>query len=162
MKRTELKRVTPLNPSASMLRRTEIARKTAIKPSTKRMRQTRSTDAATPAQAVRWALMRKIGCVACLINRVLHFKVTSMKLEHHHLTDCGRRRGHDFSIELCRYHHQGDMFPMIEAGYKANALVYGPSFGKDKPGFLAMYGTDDSLLEFQNALVDSFSERGIA
>jgi len=153
MKRTELKRITPLGVGTTALRRTELARKTAIKPGTKRMRQSRSTEKATPEQAARWALMRKIGCVACLINRQIGLKVTRMVLEHHHHTSAGRRIGHDHSVELCRHHHQGDKFPMIDAGYKANASVYGPSYGKEPARFRLVYGTDVELLEFQNALL---------
>jgi hypothetical protein len=153
MKRTELKRITPLGAGTSALRRTELARKTAINPGTKRMRQSRSTEKATPEQSARWELMRKIGCVACLINNQIGLKVTRMVLEHHHQTSSGRRIGHDESIELCRHHHQGDKFPMIEAGYKANAAVYGPSYGKEPARFRLIYGTDEELLEFQNALL---------
>lgn len=153
MKRTELKRLTPLCAGTTTLRRTELARKIAIKPGTRRMRQSRSTEKATPEQAARWALMRKIGCVACLINRQIGLKVTRMVLEHHHQTDSGRRIGHDETVELCRHHHQGDKFPMIDAGYKANAAVYGPSYGKEPARFRLVYGTDVELLEFQNALL---------
>lgn len=153
MKRTELKRITPLAAGASRLRRTELARKTAIKPSTKRMRQSRSTEKATPAQVARWEMMRKIGCIACLINKQIGLKVTRMVLEHHHQTASGRRIGHDETVELCRHHHQGDKFPMIDAGYKANAEVYGPSYGREPARFRLVYGTDPELLEFQNALL---------
>jgi hypothetical protein len=153
MKRTELKRITPLGAGTTVLRRTELARKTAIKPGAKRMRQSRSTEKATPEQAARWLLMRKIGCVACLINMQIGLKVTRMVLEHHHQTSNGRRIGHDETVELCRHHHQGDKFPMIEDGYKANAAVYGPSYGKEPARFRLIYGTDEELLEFQNALL---------
>jgi hypothetical protein len=153
MRRTELKRITPLGACTKALRRTELARKTAIKPGTKRMRQSRSTDKPTTQQAARWALMRKIGCVACLLNKQIGMKVTRMVLEHHHQTDSGRRIGHDETVELCRHHHQGDKFPMIDAGYKANAAVYGPSYGKEPARFRLVYGADEELLEFQNALL---------
>jgi hypothetical protein len=149
MKRTELKRITPLRTV------TPLRTRTGLKPSTKRMRQSRSTEKATPEQAARWELMRKIGCVACLINQQIGLTVTRMVLEHQHLTDCSRRRGHDETIELCRHHHQGDKFPMIEAGYKANAAVYGPSYGREPSRFHDVYGTDDELLVFQNAVLDA-------
>ena len=153
MKRgSELKRYTALPPHKAGRPVKQMAR-TALKPSMKRMRQSRSTEKATPQQAARWALMRKIGCVACLINMQIGLKVTRMALEHHHHTSGGIRIGHDNSVELCRHHHQGDKFPMIDAGYKANAAAYGPSYGREPARFRLIYGTDDELLEFQNALL---------
>lgn len=147
MKRAELKRRTP------MCTVTPLRAKTGMPPATKPMRQSRSTGKPTREQASRWELMREIGCLACLINQQIGLPVTGMVLEHQHLTDCGRRRGHSETIELCRHHHQGDKFPVIEVGYKANAAVYGPSFGREPAAFHEMYGTDDELLEFQNDLL---------
>lgn len=121
------------------------------------MRRTRSAPAANKAEQARWSLMREIGCIACLLNEHrpdLHFDRTGMELEHQHMTDGGRRQGHTQSFELCRFHHQGDKFPMIEAGYRANALRYGPSFGKGRRPFAAVYGDDAELLEFQNQLIE--------
>jgi len=158
MKRAELKRLTPLAASKSSLLRTEIARKTPMKAATVRMRQSRSTDKASPDQAARWAVMRKLGCLCCRLNRMRGMLATGMVLEHHHLTSSGRRRGHDESIELCRFHHQGDKFPLIEQGYKANAKIYGPSYGRDKREFKHVYGDDAVLLEYQNRLVEACSK----
>jgi hypothetical protein len=157
MKRTALKRFTPLAAGKLSLRRTEIARKTPMKATTARMSQARSTDKATPEQAARWAVMRKLGCLCCRLNRMRGMLATGMVLEHHHLTSSGRRRGHDESIELCRFHHQGDKFPLVEHGYKANAKVYGPSYGKEKKEFRRVYGDDAVLLDYQNRLIAHFT-----
>lgn len=167
MKRTELRRKTPMR-AASMNTSKRVPappkvwprRAAAIKATGKRLRQSRSTPKATPVQLVRWAAMRKVGCIACLLNDIDHDlarvprcdnrKPHSGNQEIHHLTRGGRRRGHDVSICLCRYHHTGDHLPQIDRGYMAQALIYGPSFGKGRSSFEAIYGSDDGLLAYQN------------
>ena len=166
MKRTELRRKTPMR-AVSMKASKRVPappkawprRAVAIKASGKRMRQSRSTPKATPEQLARWSAMRKIGCIACLLNQIDHNLMQvprcnrvphSGNQEIQHLTSGGRRIGHDATICLCRYHHQGDLLPEIEQGYMAQALVYGPSFGRGRASFEAIYGTDDGLLAYQN------------
>jgi hypothetical protein len=137
-------------------------KRTALKRSTKRMRQTRSTDKPTAKHLDRWARMKAIGCVACLLGRQIHgqpivpdFPGTHCAgtKEIHHLTSCGRRRGHDMAICLCRYHHQGDFLPFDTHGYQEQAQIFGPSYGREARTFRAHYGPDDALHAFQCALL---------
>jgi hypothetical protein len=72
--------------------------------------------------------------------------------EAHHLLSGGRRRGHLFTVGLCRWHHQA--VPPREGMSEASAMaMYGPSVATGSKPFHLMYGSDDKLLEFQNALL---------
>jgi hypothetical protein len=137
-------------------------RATAMKASGKRLKQTRSTLKATAAQVERWDRMRTIGCIACLLNEIDHDLARvprcsmvphSGNQEIHHLTSGGRRLGHDATICLCRYHHEGDHLPRYDVGYKATVPVFGPSFGQGRKPFAAFYGADTQLLEYQNLVL---------
>ena len=135
MKRTELKRITPLGAG------------------TKRLRQSRSTGKATVAESERIVLVKKLGCICCMLNMQLWMPVPYRgACEAHHLLSGGRRRGHLFTIGLCRWHHQA--VPPREGMSEASAMaMYGPSVATGSKPFHLMYGSDDALLEFQNALL---------
>ncbi|MGC1550513.1 MAG: Ref family recombination enhancement nuclease [Rhodanobacter sp.] len=137
MKRSALKRVTALH-----------------KPIAKRMRQSRSTGKPTKAQSARIDAIKRLGCVACMINRVLWIKTCGFAgADAHHLLSGGRRRGHGFTIGLCPWHHRA-IPPMDGMGEAVAIDTYGPSVATGSKQFAATYGTDDELLEFQNALLD--------
>lgn len=174
MKRTELKRKTEMPKGkrfaamSAPIRDGKLApkalRATAIKASTRRMKQTRSTDKPTGAQVERWERMRTLGCIACMLNEIDHELAQvprcaavphSGNQEIHHLTKSGRRLGHDHTICLCRYHHQGDLLPRYDVGYRETVWTFGPSFGKGRATFAATYGTDEQLLTYQDYALDS-------
>lgn len=79
------------------------------------------------------------------------FAASSTSLQVHHLTDCGRRRGHLFTICLCSWHHQGH----TPFGWSMNETreAFGPSLVDGSRIFREAYGTDDSLLAMQNELL---------
>ena len=141
-----------------MKRSTPLRRYAAIRPSARRLRPGKSTPPATAAQQARWDAMLQLGCLCCLLNRNRGLARASFarkrpELEIHHLTDCGRRIGHDETICLCRFHHQGDWLPYASAGYRAQAERFGPSYGREKRRFREVYGDDVRLLANQNALL---------
>ena len=121
----------------------------AIKASTKRMRQGRSTGKPTVAQAARFQHIRAIGCIASLLDGC---RVTP---EVHHLNQGGyhggKRRGHDFTIGLSPWHHQG--IPPKGMNERQAVVILGPSYKLHKMAFRARYGTDDQLLETTNKLI---------
>lgn len=80
------------------------------------------------------------GCVACQIRLGTHEPTTV-----HHLTDCGRRMGHFFTIPLCPWHHQGHCRPGSTS--TKMAAIFGPSFAKSKLDFERVFGTELELLE---------------
>jgi hypothetical protein len=142
-------------------------RATTLKASSKRLKQTRSTPKPTAAQVERWDRMRTIGCIACLLNEIDHdlarvprsaMVPNAGNQEIHHLTSGGRRLGHDHTICLCRYHHEGDHLPQYNVGYKATVPVFGPSFGHGRKPFAALYGTDVQLLDYQNLALEAAAQ----
>lgn len=112
------------------------------------MKRGRSTGKPTAAQVERFELIRECGCVACLIYGLQTLP------EIHHLTFGGRhgqkRRGHDFTIGLCSWHHRGD------PGFSDRELcelAYGPSYALQPKLFRETFGQDDFLLAYQNQLI---------
>ena len=164
MKRTPIARKTPLrqcSPKRAAAMSTEVRRSAglapgnglravAIKPSGKRLYQGRSTGKPTLAQATRFEHIRAIGCIACLLHSFICHQV-----EVHHLNQGGyhgaTRRGHDFTIGLCGWHHQGT--PPLGMNEREARVFRGPSYKLHKMAFRARYGTDDQLLETTNKLI---------
>jgi hypothetical protein len=121
------------------------------------MRRVRSTGAPTKAQAARWQRIHSRGCIACLMNaRGSHLEPTPWRTfpEIHHLTNGARRLGHNETVALCRWHHQGDHFPDEALGRRGNLERYGPSYHRDNRAFTAIYGDDAAILTFQNHLIE--------
>ena len=182
MKRTELKRKAPMKPGkgfAAMgteLRRVRLAPASGKKAAGKAVgmraaiRRKRCVPA-TRAQRARWDRMIRLGCVACLVNitgpwrlwpasflRVRTNELAAEKLEIHHLLSGGKRLGHDFTVCLCRYHHQGDLVPDRGQRYRDQSLKYGPSLAHEGKRFREVYGDEAVLLTFQNMLIESAPE----
>ncbi len=103
----------------------------------------------TKAEKLRMALIVELGCVAC--RQFRRDWLTPMTV--HHLTDCGRRRGHRFTVGLCHWHHQG--YAPGGMSQKEAAKRFGPSIVKanGEETFADRYGDDDSLLRFQELLI---------
>lgn len=110
-----------------------------------------STPAAKPAQKARWEAMREYGCICCRLNGFF-----TRDVEIHHMNEGGtagsKRRGHDFTVALCPWHHKG----VVSSGMTsiAAAKLLGPSLAKQSKVFRERYGTDDELLEKQNYLLE--------
>jgi len=135
------------------MKRTELARKTAINPGTKRLRQSRSTGKPTVAELARIVRVKHLGCICCMLNREQGMPTAFFgTCEAHHLLSGGRRRGHTDTIGLCQWHHRA--VRPYEALTQAKTIErFGPSVATGSKPFHAMYGSDDKLLEFQNALL---------
>ncbi len=65
----------------------------------------------------------------------------------HHLTSGGRRMGHAYTIGLCPWHHRGVPSPADDFGS-------GPSLAYSKRAFNEAYGTEITLLEETNKLLE--------
>lgn len=107
----------------------------------------RSTPPPTPAQAARMEDIHRIGCIACLMLDPARRTPCTI----HHLTIGGKhgqkRRGHDLTVGLCDWHHQG-------IGVKEKLLpLYGPSYARQPLPFRERFGRDDELMEFQDELL---------
>ncbi len=78
---------------------------------------------------------------------------TGLLTEVHHLTECGRRLGHDFTIALCQWHHRGD--PPVGMSKTEATGLYGPSYADGRRPFAEVFGSDDELLAIQNQLLEN-------
>jgi hypothetical protein len=109
------------------------------------MKRGRSTGTPTKAQVARFEAIHRTGCVACRIRGQVQPATI------HHLTVGGRhgqlRRGHDFTIGLCAWHHLGH-------GARVEMTArFGPSYYHDARAFRETFGDDDTLLAMQNDLI---------
>jgi len=152
-RKTVLRQVSPKRAasiSTEVRRGPKPMRAVAIKASTKRMRQGRSTGKPTSEQQARFQHIRAIGCIASLLDGR-----AGVAPEVHHLNQGGyhggKRRGHDFTIGLSRWHHQG--IPPEGMNECQARVALGPSYKLHKMAFRARYGTDDQLLETTNKLI---------
>src|SRR5688572_10509069 len=93
--------------------------------------------------------IKSLPCIACRLYGV-HFQ--PYPTEEHHLNLGGKagqkRRGDDYSIPLCSWHHRAVMKPSIDS--KAMSALYGPSLAKQSRLFRQTFGTDDQLLALTN------------
>lgn len=90
------------------------------------------------------------------MNVAMGLQASPQHIEAHHLLRGGRRIGHEATIALCHYHHQG----YLPEGYNnASArIAFGPSLAKGSKPFHAMYGTDEELLNYQNTLLNMLTK----
>jgi hypothetical protein len=99
----------------------------------------------------RWLRFHFVGCVACRKDGRVN---TGTQV--HHLNAGGKagqkRRGNDFTIPLCPWHHQG-VVPWSHWTSKEATEWMGPSLAKQSKAFRERYGTDDDLLAYTNALI---------
>ncbi len=164
MKRTALLRKSPMNrispkragvasitASARLLPPRKQLRAVAIKPSGKRMKQGRSTEKPSMEEAMRFEHIKAIGCLACLMGGL-----RPPTPEVHHLTQTGRhghkRRGHRYTIGICRWHHRG--VPPAGMNERQALAARGPSYQLQAKAFRERYGNDDSLLALQDQLIE--------
>jgi hypothetical protein len=105
-----------------------------------------STKPPTKSEAARFAKLKALGCVACLKDGRDMDEL--MPPEIHHQLRGGRRIGHEATIPLCYWHHQGLPYDEVPASWFLATL--GPSFDKHKFQFRQRYGSDEALLAYVN------------
>ena len=92
----------------------------------------------TKADKRRIRALKEMGCIACLLRGV------GWRLpDAHHILVGGRRMGHQYTIALCGWHHEGR--PM-ECGQRETRELLGPSLKLEKRRFQAEFGTELELL----------------
>lgn len=101
----------------------------------------------------RFEALRLAGCLCCrLAGPLLR---TAMRVEIHHLNEGGlhggKRRGDEFTIPLCEWHHRGVLKTAMNR--ESMTRVYGPSWAGGSKPFRAHYASDDSLLSYANKLI---------
>lgn len=105
--------------------------------------------------------LREVGCLCCRQNlKGYRYRATGFGVpEIHHLNEDGKagneRRGDEYTIPLCPYHHRGVMPPDartlgLSSTVDALAYRYGPSLAHGGPMFRVVYGPDSRLLDEAN------------
>jgi hypothetical protein len=93
--------------------------------------------------------LHRIGCIACKLS------LRSSQAQIHHLNEGGhagqKRRGADFTIPLCPWHHQG--IPPDPMTVKQAEAYYGPSLAYAPRAFREKYGSDNKLLGQVNKII---------
>lgn len=99
----------------------------------------------------RFADIVQVGCICC--RRFGLFADVDI----HHLNANGhagqKRRGDEFTIGLCPWHHRGILPPMIPVG---------PSLAKEPRRFREFFGSDAELLMEENRLILELRARRVA
>src|SRR5262245_9974617 len=109
------------------------------------------------AREHRFRRLKEMGCIAC-------WKDGRMNVfpEIHHLNLGGRagqkRRGDEFTIPLCVWHHQGHVPTAGALSISERAELWGPSLKLHSKAFRARYGADDALLKRVNGLIRQMDE----
>lgn len=76
--------------------------------------------------------MAKVAQLPCSVNN----RGCSYGVQVHHITECGRRKGHLYTIPLCFNHH-----------HPLSPLPYGEAVHKGTKKFEAKYGTQYEMLD---------------
>lgn len=107
------------------------------------------------ADVRRFGRFHDVGCVAC------HKRGLYRLTQAHHLNLGGnagqKRRGHDKSLPLCEWHHQGITHDGKTAA-EMRALL-GPSLAVSSRDFRHEFGSDDELLAEADELIDAHERR---
>lgn len=98
----------------------------------------------------RFRLLQRMGCIACRKDGRHNPQV-----EIHHLTEGGRRLGHDFTVGLCSWHHRGvlECRPVYVTTSEIHRDI--PSLAISRRDFEAKYGTQRELLDEVNKLLEA-------
>ena len=102
-----------------------------------------STPNPTKAQQKRFEALQEMGCICC---RIEGLGINPPQI--HHLVEGRKRLGHDFTIPLCPWHHEG--YPHHGISESSMLYHYGPSLARNKRKFIETYGTERELLEKVN------------
>jgi hypothetical protein len=87
----------------------------------------------------RFERLAEHGCICCKHHG--HYRAAEI----HHITECRKRLGHDYTLPLCEWHHRG--IPPEPLGKNDTARLFGPSLAQSKREFQICYGTERELLQ---------------
>ena len=88
----------------------------------------------------RWQALQQVGCIAC---RILGYPEQPCDI--HHTLSGHVRRGDQFTVGLCPYHHRGVWNDRFQSLKNAQSLC-GPSLALEPNEFRARFGSDEALL----------------
>ena len=95
----------------------------------------------------RFDSLKAMGCIICR-ERGLGWVYPEI----HHLIS-GYRKGHQETIPLCQWHHQGKPLD-IEVRPSQMKMIAGPSLALHKREFIEQHGTEKEILDRVNAELD--------
>ena len=109
----------------------------------------------TDAEDDRFAKLKQMRCIACTICvETSHFMPTARSVpDIHHLLSGNRRRGHMYTVPLCRWHHVGD--PSNGLSATTMSAIHGPALARQSRLFHQHFGTDTELLARTNSLLEN-------
>lgn len=108
-----------------------------------------STRAPTKADLLRFAKLRDLGCIACRLDGLT---ADGAEPEIHHYLSGNKRIGHQATVPLCHWHHQGVAYDGIPSAWLLANV--GPSFHKHTRAFRLRYGTDAELLATVDGMIE--------
>lgn len=117
------------------------------------MKRGRTTGTPTKAEAERIRACKEGPCIACesLGDHWLQ-RCDAEGCDYHHLKSGNMRRGHEYGIGLCVWHHRGHPLPGLTSPQMRE--LFGPSLMDGSRLFHETYGSDDELLAMQNRLLE--------
>lgn len=102
------------------------------------------------AREHRFRRLKEMGCIVCFADGS-----PGTAAEIHHLNLGGKagqkRRGDEYTIPLCRWHHQGQAMNGFSLAWHHEHL--GPSLKLHSREFRKKYGDDDSILATVNRIM---------
>jgi len=104
------------------------------------------------ADKSRFTALQAVGCVCCFLRSGKWGTPSDV----HHLLSGGRRRGHQFTIPLCEWHHRA--VPRVSYTPEWCGLHLGPSLAKGSRAFHKMFGSDNDLLIITNQKLERIHE----
>ncbi len=105
----------------------------------------------TKAERERVSLVKRKGCLCCLQLGLEHDE-DGPTVEAHHLLSGSVRRGHDYTVGLCAWHHRGRLtINGWTLGMHREFL--GPSLADGSVPFHDRFGSDESLLDQEARLL---------
>lgn len=99
---------------------------------------------ATAAERERMERVKQMPCVACDSKGYAPCGPTEV----HHLLSGNKRRGGEYTIPLCRWHHRGVTDGVF--GVDAHEAALGPSLARSSKRFREVFGDDEALLALTN------------
>lgn len=100
------------------------------------------------AESYRIRACKEGPCMACESLDGEFQRCDAEGCDYHHMKSGNIRRGHEYGIALCVWHHRGHPLPGLNS--RQMRELFGPSLMDGSRLFHETYGNDDELLAKQN------------
>jgi hypothetical protein len=107
---------------------------------------------ATLSEKKRMALIKGLGCVACVIKNW-----PDVQCEVHHVVEGRVRLGHSQTMGLCLWHHRGELANGDYTRQQMNGMI-GPSLAHGSRYFAEVYGSQATLVSVQDYIIQRFAD----